>query len=217
MMPRILPGQTDLYALTDARLSRGRSLRDVVQALLGAGIKILQYREKHLPMGKMLEECRMLRAMTLEANACLIIDDHVDLALLCKADGVHIGQDDLPLADVRSLCGKDMIIGVSTHSPEQAVQAMNRGADYIGVGPIYATKTKENVVAPVGLSYLRWVAENIYIPFVAIGGIKEHNVAEVCANGARCAALVSEFVGAADIGAKVRAVRSVMQKTLSQA
>ena len=217
MMPRILPGQTDLYALTDARLSRGRSLRDVVQALLGAGIKILQYREKHLPMGKMLEECRMLRAMTLEANACLIIDDHVDLALLCKADGVHIGQDDLPLADVRSLCGKDMIIGVSTHSPEQAVQAMNRGADYIGVGPIYATKTKEDVVAPVGLSYLRWVAENIHIPFVAIGGIKEHNVAEVCANGARCAALVSEFVGAADIGAKVRAVRSVMQKTLSQA
>ena len=196
-MPRILPGQTDLYALTDARLSRGRSLRDVVQALLGAGIKILQYREKHLPMGKMLEECRMLRAMTLEANACLIIDDHVDLALLCKADGVHIGQDDLPLADVRSLCGKDMIIGVSTHSPEQAVQAMNRGADYIGVGPIYATKTKEEVVAPVGLSYLRWVAENIHIPFVAIGGIKEHNVAEVCA--------------------KVRAVRSVMQKTLSQA
>ena len=216
-MPRILPGQTDLYALTDARLSRGRSLRDVVQALLGAGIKILQYREKHLPMGKMLEECRMLRAMTLEANACLIIDDYVDLALLCKADGVHIGQDDLPLADVRSLCGKDMIIGVSTHSPEQAVQAMNRGADYIGVGPIYATKTKEDVVAPVGLSYLRWVAENIHIPFVAIGGIKEHNVAEVCANGARCAALVSEFVGAADIGAKVRAVRSVMQKTLSQA
>jgi len=216
-MPRILPGQTDLYALTDARLSRGRSLRDVVQALLGAGIKILQYREKHLPMGKMLEECRMLRAMTLEANACLIIDDHVDLALLCKADGVHIGQDDLPLADVRSLCGKDMIIGVSTHSPEQAVQAMNRGADYIGVGPIYATKTKEDVVAPVGLSYLRWVAENIHIPFVAIGGIKEHNVAEVCASGARCAALVSEFVGAADIGAKVRAVRSVMQKTLSQA
>lgn len=216
-MPRILPGQTDLYALTDARLSRGRSLRDVVQALLGAGIKILQYREKHLPMGKMLEECRMLRAMTLEANACLIIDDHVDLALLCKADGVHIGQDDLPLADVRSLCGKDMIIGVSTHSPEQAVQAMNRGADYIGVGPIYATKTKEDVVAPVGLSYLRWVAENIHIPFVAIGGIKEHNVAEVCASGARCAALVSEFVGAPDIGAKVRAVRSVMQKTLSQA
>ena len=173
-MPAILPGRTDLYALTDSRLSLGRPLAVVAGALLESGVRILQYREKKLKAGKMLEECRLLRR----------------------------------------LVGPDMLIGLSTHTPEQAVAAVNAGADYIGVGPIFATQTKEDVVDPVGFDYLEWVARNIELPFVAIGGIKEHNIAEVARHGARCCALVSELVGAQDIHAKVEAVRRAMRKGL---
>ncbi len=208
-MPKILPGQTDLYALTDSRLSRGRPLEEVADKLLSSGIHILQYREKRLPAGKMLEECRMLREMTRKANACFIVNDHIDIAMLAGADGVHIGQDDLPVEEVRRLVGPDIIIGLSTHSPEQARGAA--GADYIGVGPIFATQTKEDVVDPVGFEYLDWVVANIDLPFVAIGGIKEHNIGEVAAHGAKCCALVSELVGAPDIAEKVRKLRKAMR------
>lgn len=209
-MPKVLPNATDLYAITDSRLSRGRSLTTVVQSLLAAGIRIIQYREKHMKMGAMLEECRILRALTQEAGACFIVDDFVDIALLSKADGVHIGQEDLSVQDVRALAGSKLLIGVSTHAKEQAEKAVRDGADYIGVGPIFATKTKEDVVAPVGLSYLSWVKEHITIPFVAIGGIKAHNIGQVVAAGASCCALVSEFVGADDIEASVARVRAAM-------
>lgn len=209
-MPLILPGQTDLYALTDSRLSLNRPLPVVAAALLEGGVRILQYREKKLKAGRMLEECRVLRRMTEKAGACFIVNDHIAIAMLVGADGVHIGQEDLPVSEVRRLVGRDMLIGVSTHSPEQAVAAVDAGADYIGVGPLFATRTKEDVVPPVGLGYLDWVARNIELPFVAIGGIKEGNIAEVAAHGARCCALVSELVGARDIKARVAAVRAAM-------
>ena len=210
-MTRILPGETDLYALTDARLSLGRPLEEVARALLGAGVKILQYREKKAKAGQMLEECRLLRRLTAEAGACFIVNDHIDIALLVKADGVHVGQEDVPLACVRELVGPEMLIGLSTHSPEQARAAVVAGADYIGVGPIFATQTKEDVCAPVGFAYLDWVAANITLPFVAIGGIKAHNIGEVARHGARCCALVSELVGAPDIAAQVALVRRNMR------
>lgn len=209
-MPRILPGETDLYALTDSRLALGRSVEEQARALLSAGVKIVQYREKHAHAGRMLEECRILRRLTLEAGAAFTVNDHIDIAMLVDADGVHVGQEDLPVPEVRRLLGPDKIIGLSTHSPAQAKAAVLAGADYIGVGPIFATQTKEDVCAPVGFSYLEWVAANISLPFVAIGGIKEHNIGEVAARGARCCALVSELVGAPDIAAKVRAVRAAM-------
>lgn len=164
---RILPGSrpdADIYALTDSRLSLGRSLEEVASALLGAGIKILQYREKEMDGGEMLEQCRLLRRLTRKASACLIIDDHVDIAMLCGADGVHVGQSDIPVPDVRALVGPDMIIGLSTHSPDQARAAVAVGADYIGVGPIFATQTKKNVCAPVTLEYLDWVVAHIDLP-----------------------------------------------------
>jgi len=209
-MARILPGETDLYALTDSRLALGRSVEEQARALLSAGIRILQYREKHAKAGVMLQECRMLRALTRQAGACFLVNDHIDIAILAEADGVHIGQDDLPVAEVRRLLGPGKIIGLSTHSPDQARAAIAAGADYIGVGPIFATRTKEDVCAPVGFEYLDWVVKNIPLPFVAIGGIKEGNIADVAAHGAKCCALVSEFVGAADISEKVHSVRNAM-------
>lgn len=116
-MPRLLPGtspETDLYALTDDGLSLGRPAVEVAKALLDSGIKILQYREKEKKAGQMLKECLELRRLTREAGACFIVNDHVDIAVLCEADGVHVGQEDLPVEAVRRLVGPDMVIGLST-------------------------------------------------------------------------------------------------------
>ena len=123
---------------------------------------------------------------------------------MVDADGVHVGQDDLPVGEVRRLLGKDKIVGLSTHSPKQAEDAVRAGADYIGVGPIFATKTKDDVCDPVGFSYLDWVVENISLPFVAIGGIKLHNIQQIVQRGEKTICLVSEIVGAPDIVAKVQ-------------
>ena len=199
-----------LYGLTAEKFSLGRRNADVVQAMLDGGIRIIQYREKTKKMGLKYEECLQLRAMTREAGAAFIVNDDIDLALLVGADGVHVGQEDLPLEAVRRLVGENMAIGLSTHSPEQARAAEARGADYIGVGPIFATRTKEDVCAPVGFAYLDFVAGNLSLPFVAIGGIKEHNLAEVATHGARCMALVTEITAAADIRGKIAALTCIL-------
>ena len=214
-MAKILPGEADLYAISVAGLSLGRPLEEVVSALLGAGVRIVQYREKKLKAGAMLEECRLLRRLTSEAGACFIVNDHIDIAMLVGADGVHVGQEDLPVPEVRRLVGPDMIVGLSTHMPEHAREARGLGADYIGVGPIFATNTKEDVVDPVGYEYLDWINRNADLPFVAIGGIKRHNIAEVARHGARCCSLVSELVGAPDIRARVEEVRKAMREGLA--
>lgn len=210
-MAIILPSpDAPLYAITDDSLSRGRNVLDVVKDLLAAGVNIIQYREKYADAGLMLRDCTAIRAMTKEANACFIVNDHVDIAMLCDADGVHVGQDDLPVAAVRSLIGHEKIIGLSTHSPEQALEAVQLGADYIGVGPIYATKTKKNVCDPVGLDYISWVVCNTAIPFVAIGGIKLHNILDVQHRGATSCALVSELLDTDDIQARAKEILHAM-------
>lgn len=202
---------TDLYCLTAEKFSLGRSNVEVVRAMLDAGIRLVQYREKDKKAGAKLEECRAIREMTREAGAAFIVNDDIDIAILVGADGVHIGQEDLPVECVRQLVGEDMAIGLSTHSPAQALDAVRRGADYIGVGPIFRTYTKDDVVDPVGFEYLEHVVAEHDIPFVAIGGIKEHNIAEVVRRGARCVALVTEIVGEADIAAKITALRAEIQ------
>lgn len=201
---------TDIYALTDEGLSKGRSNIEVVDAMLSAGIKVLQYREKDKKSGEMLAECLKIREMTRQAGCKFIVNDYVDIAMLCDADGVHVGQGDIPVPLVRQLVGKDKIIGLSTHTPEECKKAIELGADYIGVGPIFATKTKKDVCAPVGYEYLEYVTQNHSIPHVAIGGIKLHNIADVAQHGARCCAIVSEIVGAEDIAGTVSALRKAM-------
>jgi thiamine-phosphate pyrophosphorylase len=202
---------TDLYCLTAEKFSRGRGNLEVVRAMLDAGVKLVQYREKEKKSGVMLEECLEIRRMTRQAGAAFIVNDHIDLALMVGADGVHIGQEDFPVQAVRRLVGEEMAIGLSTHAPQEALAAVQSGADYIGVGPIFRTFTKEDVVDPVGFEYLEYVAGSLDVPFVAIGGIKEHNVAEVVRRGARCVAMVTEIVEAEDIGAKITALRRQMQ------
>jgi len=205
---RVFPA-TDLYGITATEYSLGRSNVEVVREMIRADISIIQYREKEKKLHEQYRECLEIRILTREAGVLLIVNDHLDLALAVEADGVHLGQDDLPLQVARRLAGRHLLIGISTHSSDQAQAAFAAGADYIGVGPIFATKTKKDVCAPVGLEYLEYVARNINLPFVAIGGIKEHNLALVRARGAKCCALVSEIVGAPDIPAQVRSLREV--------
>lgn len=205
--PLLPPG---IYALTSEQHSLGRSNIEVAKEILASGVPILQYREKSKKVRKMYEECLELRALTKHYGALLIINDYLDIALAVGADGVHIGQDDLPLTKVRAIVGPDLIIGVSTHSPDQAREAVSNGADYIGVGPLFATNTKVDVCDPVGLDYLTYVVKNIDIPFVAIGGIKERNLPEVIKAGARTAALVTEIVGSQDIKGKIKSLQLIM-------
>ncbi|MFT9496589.1 thiamine phosphate synthase [Anaerosolibacter sp.] len=202
---------TDLYGITAEEHSLGRSNIEVVKEMIHAGIKVIQYREKDKKALYKYEECLAIRKLTKEAGVHFIVNDDIDIALLVKADGIHIGQEDLPIEKVRELVGPDMVIGLSTHSPEQGLEAVKRGADYIGVGPIFKTYTKKDVCDPVGLTYLDYVVKHLDIPFVAIGGIKEHNIAEVKSRGAKCICLVTEIVGAEHIEEKISTLRGLMK------
>ncbi len=201
-----------LYCITAQNLSNGRSNCEVVRAMLEGGAKIIQYREKYAEIRVRYNECIVIKEMCQKAGCTFIINDNIDIAMLVRPDGVHIGQDDLPIAEVRKLVGSDMIIGLSTHSPEQAEQAVKDGADYIGVGPLFPTKTKDHVCAPVGLEYLEYVVKNIDLPYTAIGGIKEHNMHLPLQTGAKCICLVSDITGADDISAKVRRLISKIEE-----
>ena len=195
-----------IYGITAEKFSKGRSNLEVAQQMVDGGIRLLQYREKrvHKSGREMLAECRAIREITRRAGVLFIINDYPDIAQLVDADGVHVGQDDFPVADVRRLIGPDKLIGLSTHSPAQAAAAVAAGADYIGVGPIFTTSTKDDVCAPVGLAYLDHVVHNSPLPFVAIGGIKEHNLSTVLDHGAKTVCLVTEIVGSENIAETVR-------------
>ncbi|MBU1170264.1 MAG: thiamine phosphate synthase [Proteobacteria bacterium] len=206
------PCDTDIYCLTGEEFSKGRSNIEVVRQVIEAGVKTVQYREKEKSKLAMYRECLILRTMTRDAGVSFIVNDYVDLAMAVEADGVHVGQTDLPVPVIRNLTGGAMIIGLSTHSPEQAVKAVEMGADYIGVGPLFTTKTKKDVCAPVGLDYLDYVVKSMDIPFVVIGGIKEQHVTDLVRRGASCVAMITEIVGADDIGDKIRTIRNNMKK-----
>ncbi len=201
-----------IYGITAEAFSLGRSNLEVAEAMIAGGVKVIQYREKRHKKDycDIYRECQEIRQLTRKHDVLFLVNDFVDIALLVDADGVHIGQEDLPVAAARSLLGADKIIGLSTHSPEQAEAAVAAGADYIGVGPLYTTQTKENVCDAVGLEYLDYVVKNIKIPFVAIGGIKEHNIAEVVTIGAKTVCLVTEIVGAEDVAAMARRLGNLL-------
>ncbi|MGW8195145.1 MAG: thiamine phosphate synthase [Desulforhopalus sp.] len=203
-----------IYGITAERFSRGRSNIAVVEAMIAGGIKIIQYREKrrYKPFKEIFEECKKIREITKLHNVKFIVNDFVDIALLVDADGVHVGQEDLPVEAVRRLVGPEKIIGLSTHSAAQAAAAEAAGADYIGVGPLYETQTKEDVCGAVGLEYLDYVVGHCPLPFVAIGGIKRHNIGQVARHGAKTICLVTEIVGAEDIPGTIQDLGKALQE-----
>jgi thiamine-phosphate pyrophosphorylase len=156
------------------------------------GVRILQYRDKSGDVGAMLKTAKEIRNITRDHGTLFIMNDRIDIALLAEADGVHLGQKDLPLAEVRAIVPPGLIIGLSTHSLEQALEAQEQGADYIGIGPVFASPTKADY-PPIGLETLRQVARSVSIPLVAIGGITLGNIDQVEMAGARNVAMVREF------------------------
>jgi len=197
-----------LYCIITEQFCGGRTAVETASELIKAGVKIIQYREKDKSRRGKYLDCVKIRELTKTAGVCFIVNDDVDIALAVKADGVHIGQDDMPLEAVRTLVEGKMMIGLSTTCPKEALDGVAKGADYIGVGPIYPTQTKASVA--VGLEYLDFVAKNIKIPFVAIGGIKLHNLDEVLRHGARCVSLITEIVSFPDISERVNKVRKIL-------
>ena len=210
--PRLPHG---VYGITAQKFSNGRANVEVVREMIAGGIRIIQYREKRPPknFASMLEECRVIRKLTRAAGVLFIINDYPTLALLVDADGVHVGQDDWPVAEVRRLIGPDKIIGLSTHAPKEAQAAVAAGADYIGVGPIFSTQTKDDVTDPVGLEYIDYINANCPLPFTVLGGIKEHNLAEVIAHGAQSACLVTDIDEADDIRAKAQRLQAMFPQS----
>jgi len=196
-----------LYAITGENYHPGRSMLEVMEAAIAGGADIIQLRAKDAPKHEVLEKARALRELTLRHGVPFIVNDYPEIAHAVQADGVHIGQEDLSVAEARALLGPEAIIGVSTHSIEQARAAERSGADYIGVGPVYPTGTKPGRQA-VTLDYVRQVAAEIRIPWVAIGGIHLQNVDEVLAAGASRICVVSAIVGSDDAQAAARAFRS---------
>jgi len=198
-----------LYVITDARLAQGRSHLEVIEAAIKGGATVVQYREKEATTKKMIEEARVLKALCHKKGIPFIVNDRVDVALAVDADGVHLGDDDMPVGIARRLLGPDKIIGASADSVEKALLYSKEGADYLGVGSVFATSTKPDAGEPIGLEKLSRIVRAVSIPVVAIGGINEDNVAEVIRTGVAGVAVVSAIVAADDVE---EAARKLMEK-----
>ncbi len=199
-----------LYVITGENDHPGRSMLEVMEAALKGGADIVQLRDKAISKRDLLEKAKRLKDLTAKYNVPLIVNDHPDVALAVEADGVHLGQDDMPVAVARQIMGPDRIIGVSTHRMEQAREAVEAGADYIGVGPVYATGTKPGR-QPVTTAYVSQVAAEIRIPWVAIGGITPDNAFEVLNAGASRLCAVSAVVGSEDPEAVCRKLKEQIE------
>lgn len=179
-----------LYAIADSAQSRERPLLNIVEEMLEGGVRILQLRVKDRPGDEFFRLACAIRELTARSHCLLLVNDRIDIALAAGADGVHLGQEDLPIGAARPLMGKG-IIGVSTHSIEQAREAESQGADYIGFGPLFGSQTKETGYAARGVSMLARVRQAVKIPIVAIGGITGDNVQAAWTHGADAAAMIS--------------------------
>jgi thiamine-phosphate pyrophosphorylase len=196
----------DLYPVTDQSQSLGRSNDQVLAGIIAGGARIVQLREKQLDKRTFYEMACRFRKATDEANVLLIINDDLDIALACNADGVHLGQDDLPFPAARKLAPQ-LIIGVSTHDLDEALAAQANGADYVNIGPIFPTGTKRVAAPPRTPAAIREVAPHLTIPFTVMGGINQSNIGQVLSAGARKVAVVTAVTKAPDIAAAVGALR----------
>lgn len=187
-----------LYLVTNSdKFESQDEFLDAIASALKGGVDILQFREKNMPAKKMVELGKKIKLLCSEYGTTFIVNDRVDIAAVLEADGVHLGQEDLDVKSARAILGDKgngkYIVGVSTHAPEQALKAVEDGADYIGVGPVFATPTKEGRI-PVGIEYINWICKNIDIPAFAIGGIDEDNIEQVISAGAKRVAVVRAII-----------------------
>jgi thiamine-phosphate diphosphorylase len=198
-----------LYLVTTQALSRGRSTEEIVKMALDGGVRLIQLREKDMPLPKLRKLALKIRRMTRKAGALLIINDRLDLALAVGADGVHLGQEDLPVARARELA-PDLIIGASSHSIKEALAAEKAGASYVNIGPIFPTKTKKWDRSFLGLRKMKQIASMIKIPFTVMGGIKEEHIPYLVKAGAKTIAVVTAVTAADDPRQAVQRLLALM-------
>jgi len=202
--------QAGLYLVTSQALSRGRSTEKIVRLALAGGVRLIQLREKEMPFSQLFRLAEKIRAMTKKAGALLIINDRVDLALAVKADGVHLGQDDLPVALARKIA-PDLIIGASTHSLKEALAAQSAGASYVNIGPLFPTKTKKWNEKFLGIPKMAQIAARLKIPFTVMGGIKEEHIPDLARAGAQTIAVVTAVAAADNPCAAVKRLLALMR------
>lgn len=203
-----------LYAVTDRAWTGEQSLYEQVEAALKGGATCIQLREKELDDAAFSEEAMQIAPLCRRYGVPLFINDNVDVAIACGADGVHVGQDDTAAAEVRARVGESMMIGVSVHSVEEAIAAVNDGADCLGAGAVFSTSTKTDVgVMP--RETLAAICRAVSVPVVAIGGINEKNLPKLRGTGIAGAAIVSAVFGAPDIEAASRRLRALAEETFS--
>ncbi len=204
--------QVDLYPVTCERLSAGRSNLDLLEAAIRGGAKIIQLREKELATGDLYRMALAFRKITAEAGILLIINDRIDIALAVDADGVHLGQEDLPLSAARRIA-PELLIGISTHSREEALKAQGEGADYVNIGPIFTTRTKEGVNEFLGPEAIPGIVAGLSVPFTVMGGIGGANIEKVVAQGAHRVAVVTAVTMADDMAGAVAALREAIRSS----
>jgi len=190
----------DIYVITNEELAFGRSNVDITRAALEGGAKIIQLRDKHSSSRKFYEDALQIRKLTRATNTTFIVNDRLDIALAADADGLHVGQNDLPASIARKYLGKSKILGISAINFEQSIEAAKQGADYLGVGPIFeARKTKPDADPPIGLDNLKVISDALDIPIVAIGGINIKNARDIIDAGANSVAVISAIVSTPNI------------------
>ena len=188
--------ENKLYVITETAISKGKSNEFVVKEAIKGGAKIIQLREKQWGKNKVKEEAKKLLKICRENNVLFIMNDYVDIALEIGADGVHLGQSDMQISEARKICRNKLIIGLSTHSVEQAVKADKGDVDYITIGPIFNTRAKDYTIGP---EMIKEISKKIKKPLIAIGGINKGNIDSVLSRGAKSVAVISAVVGAEDV------------------
>lgn len=202
-----------LYAVTDRHWLDGRTLYDVVRESLDGGVTFVQLREKSLDEESFLEEAKDLQKLCREYNVPFVINDNVDIAVAMNADGVHVGQSDMEAGDVRAKLGPDKIVGVSAGTVEEAILAEKRGADYLGVGAVFPTGSKDDAV-DVPHDVLKAICEAVSIPVIAIGGITKDNVTELKGSGICGVAVISAIYAQKDIKMAASDLKDAVTKTV---
>lgn len=200
-----------LYAVTDRAWAKEKTLLEQIEDALEGGSTCIQLREKELDDAAFLDEAFKVKVLCKKHNVPFIVNDNVEIALKAGADGVHVGQSDLPLREVRKMCGSGMVIGVSAQTAAQAVEAERNGADYLGVGAVFPTSTKKDADA-VSLATLREICKSVSIPVVAIGGISKANMMQLKGTGIAGVALVSAIFAAKDIAAECRVLKKALME-----
>jgi len=201
--------ETDLYVVITEAFCGGRSALEVLDAVLEAGVRLVQLREKDLVDAEFHARAVAFRERTGAADALLIVDDRIDVALAVDADGVHLGQTDLPIEGGRRIA-PNLIIGASSHNIDEALSAQRAGASYVNMGPIFDTQTKSVPTGAIGPEMIESIAPNLDIPYTTMGGIKLHNIDEVLERGVRHVAVVTAVTAAQDVAKAARDLREAI-------